>query len=144
MLLHYSYHSREKERKINELVGKPFPLIKRLKMKGIGSQKLEVVQASEEIMNLIKSQPSARFCNIELRPAGVIIWLRYKIENYVLVLPFKELKLVSNDNFILLEVDDESILLKPAFNKKWESSFLQKIQGVGQLKIKKGMSTDMP
>ena len=53
MLKNVSYNNPKQEDEINNFVGKPFSLIERLKMKGIGSGKLLIVSASKEIENLL-------------------------------------------------------------------------------------------
>ena len=93
MLLNVSYNHPERRDKINAEVGKPFSLIERLKMKGIGSNKLFITSTSIEIHNLLILDKYTNTCNIEIRPDGIIVTFRSILETYALVIPFYKLKL---------------------------------------------------
>ena len=53
MLFNISYKDLKIERKINELVGKPYSLLERITKKGIGSPKLFITRCSKEIYDLL-------------------------------------------------------------------------------------------
>ena len=53
MLRNVSYKNEKQELEINELVGKPFGLFKRIKEGGVGSGKLLITKADKDIENLL-------------------------------------------------------------------------------------------
>lgn len=93
MLLNVSHNDPEITRKINLEVGKPFTLRERIKLKGIGSPKLFITEASIQINNLLILDNRTNTCNIELRPNGILVGFGVKLETYVLVIPFYKLNL---------------------------------------------------
>lgn len=60
-------------RKINKLVGKPFSLLVRLRMGGIGSHRMCVKAYSRGFENLLQRNSKLLYSNIELRPKGIIV-----------------------------------------------------------------------
>ena len=97
MLVNVSYNNPELTRKIDDAVGKPFPLKKRWAMGGIGSPKLFITDCSLEIRNLLLLDNNLNTCNIELRPGGIILRFRSLLETYALVIPYYKLTLYKGD-----------------------------------------------
>lgn len=93
MLLNVSYNNKEITQKIDEEVGKPFPLKDRWAMGGIGSPKLFITEASLEIRNLLILDNNLDSCNVELRPKGIIVRFRSLLETFALVIPFYKLSI---------------------------------------------------
>ena len=80
MLLNISYNDIKQKNEIDKLVGKPFSIKKRLKMGGIGSEKMIISSASVNIKNLLLLDNNINKCNIELRPKGIIVFFRSLLE----------------------------------------------------------------
>ncbi|WP_047416221.1 hypothetical protein [Cellulophaga sp. Hel_I_12] len=97
MLLNVSHHDKDVSRKIDEELGKPFTLKERWKMNGIGSPKLFITQTSVEIHNLLILDNNTSVCNIELRPKGIIVGFRSRLESYALIIPFYKLTIYKGD-----------------------------------------------
>lgn len=93
MLLNVSYNNQEITKKIDSKVGKPFPLMERIKMNGIGSPKLFINSSSIQIHNLLILDNNRNVCNIEMRPQGIILGFRSLLESYALVIPFYKLNI---------------------------------------------------
>lgn len=93
MLLNVSYNNKQTSRRIDEEVGKPFPLATRFKMRGIGSSKLIITETSIQINNLLMLDNNRNQCNIEMRPNGIIVGFRSLLESYALVIPYYKLVL---------------------------------------------------
>ncbi len=97
MLVNVSYNNPEITRKVDDLVGKPFTLKERWAMKGIGSPKLFITEASIEIRNLLLLDNNRDSCNIELRPKGIVLRFRSLLETFALVIPYYKLTLYKGD-----------------------------------------------
>jgi len=110
-----SYYHKETEKEINGLAGKSYSFIERIKMKGIGSKRLKVLGASEEIQIALNAEYYITLVSLEIRPKALMVYFRKKIDNYTVVCPFTTLeieeketiKLKSENQFILLENDLE-------------------------------------
>lgn len=97
MLLNVSYNDKKIRERIDNEVGKPFTLKERFQLGGIGSPKLEIIEASVQIRNLLILDNNADCCNIEMRPKGIILGFRSLLESYALVIPFYKLTVYKGD-----------------------------------------------
>lgn len=93
MLANVSYNNKAQRDEIDVLVGKPFTLLQRIKIGGVGSPKLYVTASSKEIEALFLLDHNDNTCNIELRPKGIILRFRSLLETYALVIPYYKLTL---------------------------------------------------
>ncbi|SRX54405.1 hypothetical protein [Aequorivita sp. CIP111184] len=93
MLLQVSYNDKEITRKIDAELGKPFTIHERFKMGGIGSPKLILNETSIQISNLMNLDNNRNVCNIELRPKGIIVGFRSRLNSYALIIPYYKLVL---------------------------------------------------
>lgn len=119
MLVNLSYNNPEITRKVDDLLGKPFTLKKRIAMGGIGSPKLIIREASLEIRNLLLLDNNRDSCNIELRPGGIILGFRSLLESYGLIIPYYRLTLFKGDlgvytvhsehHFVRVEADTKAV-----------------------------------
>ena len=62
-------------------------------MKGIGSPKLIMTDASVQISNLMNLDNNRNVCNIEMRPKGIIVGFRSGLNPYALIIPYYKLVL---------------------------------------------------
>ena len=126
MLRNVSYKNDKQEKEINNFVGKPFSLIERLKMKGIGSGKILIVDASKEIENLLILDQNINQCNIERRPKGIVIYFRVLLETYALIIPYYKLVIFKVDSDIYtIHIDHRKVKIKVK-NKK-DHEFIRNI-----------------
>ena len=93
MLANVSYNNKAQRESIDTLLGKPFTLMNRLKLGGVGSPKLYVVSSSKEIDSLFVLDHNDNTCNIELRPNGIILRFRSLLETYGLIIPYYKLNI---------------------------------------------------
>ncbi len=97
MFLNVSYNNKEITGKVDDEVGKPFPLNERRAMGGIGSPKLFITETSVEIRNLLILDNNTDSCNVELRPNGIIVRFRSLLETFALVIPYYKLAVYKGD-----------------------------------------------
>ncbi len=126
MLVNVSYNNKELTRKIDEAVGKPFPLKERWNMGGIGSPKLFITETSVEIHNLLILDNNVDCCNIELRPKGIIVRFRSLLETFALVIPFYKLTIYKGD-FAVYSVYRDHHFIKVRSDTKAIQKFFKKI-----------------
>lgn len=135
MLFPHSYYSKKTEKEINNLVGAPIGFLKRIKMKGIGSQRFLVSDANEEVLELLRQQNTPPYTNIELRPLGIIIWFKVKLDSWVLVLPYRKLSVFKSTEELILHYDQWKLKLMPVLDATLDIKFFQKL-----LKLKSEVS----
>lgn len=126
MLFRDSHNDKEVFKKINDLVGKPFTLSQRFKLKGVGSPKLFINKCSLEIRNLLLLDNNIHTCNVEMRPKGIIIRFRSRLETYALPIPYYKLTIYKGKGEEY-SIHKDNYFVKFKANKKPIHSFLKKV-----------------
>lgn len=126
MLLNVSYSDKKITKKIDAEVGKPFPLKERWKIGGIGSPKLKIVEASMEIRNLLILDNNVDYCNIEMRPKGIIVGFRSLLESYALIIPYYKLTIYKG-NLTVYSVYRDNYFIKVEADTKAVQKFFRKL-----------------
>ena len=127
MLLAYSYDSKEKDRVIEGQVGRSFGWRARFKLGGTGSQKFVIRSANQEITSLFDHQSGEIFTNIELRTKGIALWLRSRVDVYLVLIPYYQLSVFRNGGMINVYGGQWRLQLKPAHNQMLNTKFLNKL-----------------
>ena len=126
MIKNLSYNSKKINLVLLELVGRPFSFIERLKLGGIGSNKLVIADASKEIVELLRLDNNVNYCNIEIRKNGLIIRFRSLLETYGLIIPYYKLIIYKGESNIYSLYKDTSYI-KFFVDNKSTSLFMKKI-----------------
>ena len=100
MIKNLSYNSKKNRTILFEIVGRPFSLIERIRLKGIGSGKLIIIDASKEIVELLRLDNNINYCNIEIRTNGIIIRFRSLLETFGLIIPYYKLVIYKGESNI--------------------------------------------
>jgi len=126
MLKNISYNNPKIIDEINNYVGKPYTILKRLKIGGIGSSKLIINSADSIIENLLNLDNNLNYCNVEIRPKGIIIHFKSLLETYGLIVPFYKLKIFkgrANEYSIYID----NFFIKVNASEQNEHDFFKKI-----------------
>lgn len=91
MLLNTTYKNEENEIIIDDLVGKPFSLRKKLTMGGVGSGRMVIDEASPKLEMTLINGADLNYGNIELRPKGILIRITRRHDNFTWVIPYYHL-----------------------------------------------------
>lgn len=91
MIFETTYSKRETILEINQLVGNPYSFLDRIKMRGIGSKRMAISSISEEYEEYLNADHYMTHANIELRPKGIILHFRYKLESFAWPMPYSDL-----------------------------------------------------
>jgi len=127
MIRNISYHKLELKQEIYDYVGRSFPLVARFKLKGIGSQRYQVLTASKKLADLFARDSAANFCNIELRTKGIMLRFRSKQETFGWLIPYRLLTVFKDGISLSLYDGRESIQLKAAQNAQLKTDFINKM-----------------
>ncbi|WP_343485563.1 hypothetical protein [Allomuricauda sp. d1] len=128
MLLNVSYNDKKVKEKIETEVGKPFTLKERIKMGGIGSPRMVITEASVEIRNLLILDNNRDYCNIEMRPKGIIVGFRSLLESYALIIPYYKLTIYKGD-MAIYSVYRDQYFIKVLSDTKAVQKFFKKLLG---------------
>ncbi|MFN4197584.1 MAG: hypothetical protein ACK4FS_01005 [Flavobacterium sp.] len=127
MLFNISYNDKKTNQSIEALVGRPFGLIDNIKLNGVGSPRLDILKTSQEIGELLSYDHNRNFCNIELRPKGIIIRFRSLLETYGLIVPYHKLIVFKPGNSFTFHCDHHFITVEAPPNNKAVNSFIEKV-----------------
>lgn len=129
MLANVSYNNPQLEAKIDALVGAAYSFKERIKMGGIGSPKMQIMQSSISIHNLLILDHNTNYCSIELRPKGIILRFRSLLETYGLVIPYYKLTLYKGD-LALYSVHMDTYFVKVRSDTKAIQKYFTMLQGL--------------
>jgi len=126
MLKNLSYKDPQIEKQINLLVGEEFSLMKKLKLKGAGSRKLYIKKCDNEIYDLLRNNYELSVCNIEIRPKGIIIYIKSNLETYGLIIPYYKLVIfkVGDEDYT---INADTNFLKIRIKSRSDHGFMKKI-----------------
>lgn len=119
-----SYKDKKQAREINELVGESYSFLDRIRMGGIGSKRLEIESATEHFNEVLNASHYQTLVSLEIRPKGVLVYFRRRLDNFTAVYPFEELE-ISNAKTICFKSGDSSICFKDGY--VIDSSFFDKM-----------------
>ncbi|WP_339889367.1 hypothetical protein [uncultured Flavobacterium sp.] len=128
MLFNISHNDKKTKKTIIDLVGKPFGILDNLRLKGIGSPRLLIVKASQEIGTIVNKNNATKYASIELRPNGILIGFQSQLEVYVLVIPFYKLVVFKPGNLITFHIDHHFISIDASKNSQKTRAFMAKIE----------------
>ena len=130
MIRNVSYNNKEIKKEINDLVGRPFGLMDKLRNRIFGSQRFLIISCSSEIENLLRLDNNLDHCNIELRSKGIIVRFRSILNTYGWVVPYYKLSIYKSSGHYAFYGDEQFIRIRPAHNEPFDRSFFQKLNGL--------------
>ena len=127
MIIRDTYNDKQVKQTIEQHVGRKFSPWERLRMRGVGSQRFSIIEATDEIHELLDSDMKQNHCNIELRTRGMILRFQAKSDTYALLLPFQFLNIYRLGSKLNIYGRQHFVKCKPAHNESLDVLFLQKI-----------------
>ena len=127
MIVNISYKDKDVIEKINKSVGKPFSFWQTFKMRGIGSERLLVAEGSVNLYKYFGNNTSSNFCNIELRPEGIVLRFRYIMDVMAWVIPYRTLAIFKSSNTYTLHSQGEFLIVKPGFKGAGIDLFMNRV-----------------
>ena len=124
MIFDTSYSNKEITRKINKAVGLPFSWKERFKMAGIGSRRMVIHEISPEYKIYTNAEHYVSTANVELRPSGIIIHFRHKLQAYSWVMSFSSLNVIY-EHFLRLESEGKYVQFNDPKNDRFISKLIQ-------------------
>ena len=130
MIRNISYQSKELTTEINQKVGKAYSIFQVFKLKGIGSPRLRVREASLSFQKYLPKIENGEFCNIEIRPGGIIIRFRYHLDSMAWIIPFYHLSLFKSGDYYSIHAEGEFLKVGVAYNDVEPDPFFDKLQAL--------------
>ena len=126
MLMDLSYKDLKIEKEINNLIGKEFDLLDKIKRRGVGSRKLLIKKADNKIYDLLSKSYSLNDCNIEIRSKGIMVYFKSKQSTFGLAIPYYKLIIfkIDADHYT---INFNEFFLKIRIKNKSDHKFFKKI-----------------
>jgi len=99
MIFDGTYLDKETEEELVDQLGKPFGLIERFKLGGIGSHRMIIDKSSTGFQEIMDRATGTVYGSIERRPKGVLVHLNVKNTPYSWSIPFFKLVFYRSDYF---------------------------------------------
>ncbi len=122
-----SCNNKEVKAEINEVAGKSYFWLERIKMGGIGSPRFVIDQSGESIQEQLKKDNYINYCNIELRPGGIIVAFRSILETYAWIIPFYKLTIDKSANQYSIHSDKDFATLTNNHDPALNQAFVRKV-----------------
>ena len=91
MILNTTYTNKDNDVTIDNLVGRPYSFLKKLRMKGIGSGRMIIDKVSPKLQRALLNGPDINYANIELRPKGILVRITRRLDNFTWIIPYYQL-----------------------------------------------------
>ncbi|WP_369993707.1 hypothetical protein [Winogradskyella sp.] len=91
MIINTTHHNPEHEQIIDDLIGRPFSLVQKLKLKGIGSKRMIIDEVSPNMQSMMNKVSDINYANIELRPKGILVRIIQGLKNFAWIIPYYQL-----------------------------------------------------
>lgn len=127
MVVNITYRNKQIDKKINEFIGQPFSLLEKIKMKGIGTSKMQILEANKALEDLFSPHLDTRYCYLELRPKGLIVGFQSVYKTYVWLIPFFYLNIYFNSGLLSIYSKQDFMKMKPPFNGSVDKKYLKKV-----------------
>ena len=124
MLLKTSIDKRQKEIEIEQRCGQSFNLLTKFKQQLFGSPKYRIASIYPDVIGFEKSNDLIN-CNIELRQKGIVLYFRYKQDEYAIFGRFNQTVFQSSNNIFEIQIGNE-IVKSEIQDKKAHQKFITK------------------
>ncbi|WP_243471581.1 hypothetical protein [Winogradskyella sp. MH6] len=91
MLIDTTHHNSEHKQIISDLVGKPYSLVQKLKLRGVGSKRMIIDEVSPNLQQVLNTVSDINYGNIELRPKGILIHITKGLKKFTWIIPYYHL-----------------------------------------------------
>ena len=106
MLLDVNSDPSETFKLVNEICGKPFSWLKRIRTNNFGSSKYLLNSINKNKFNIdIENYNNTIGVNFDLREKGIVFFFRYNNNEFVEACIYPKITIQSNDNFFVIQTD---------------------------------------
>ena len=106
MLLDVNSNPYETFKLVNEICGKPFSWLKRIRKNNFGSSKYLLNSINKNKFNInIENYNNTVGVNFDLREKGIVFFFRYNNNEFVEACIYPKITIQSNDNIFVIQTD---------------------------------------
>lgn len=127
MIIDVSRLDNKTKKEITDIVGTKYTFLERIKLKGIGSGRQIIIEASPEINHIIKKTLEINYTNIEIRKKGLIVGLKSYGRTYYWLIPFYQFSIFKSSNYVSIYAGNNKIKLAVNPNLM---EFIKKVQSL--------------
>ena len=127
MLLKISIDRKEKEIEIDQRTGQSFNLLIKLRHKLFGSPRYRIINMIPDVIGFEKNNDLI-YCNIELRNKGVVLYFRFKQDEYAICGRYNQTVFQSSNNIFEIQIGNDRVkteIIHPKSHQKFISKFLK-------------------
>ena len=99
MIYNRTYLNKDEEKVIDNLIGSSFGFLKILKLRGVGSSRFIIYSVSKNLFQTLNQVSDVNYCNIELRPLGILVNITQQLNLFSLVIPYYKLVIFNSNTF---------------------------------------------
>ncbi|QNK78136.1 hypothetical protein H7F37_03365 [Winogradskyella sp. PAMC22761] len=140
MILNTTHYNAEHKTIISDLIGRPFSLVQKLRLRGIGSKRMIIDNVSPNMMSLMNKVSDTNYANIELRPKGILIMVNKGLKKFTWIIPFYQL-VIYKTNGSSIHAQGRFIHFRNNITFKENKTFFNKLM---DLKINYDLEYAMP
>ena len=108
MLIKTSIDRKQKEIEIEQKCGQSFNLLTKFKNQIFGSPKYKIISIYPDDISFKKNNDLIYF-NLELRPKGIVLYFRYKQDEYAIYGRFNQTLLQSSNNIFEIQIGNHIV-----------------------------------
>ena len=124
MLLKTSIDRKQKEIEIEQRCGQSFNLLTKFKNQLFGSPKYKIISIYPDVIGFEKSNDLIN-CNLELRQKGVVLYFRFKQDEYAIYGRFNQTVFQSSNNIFEIQIGNDIVKSEIQY-KKGHQKFIGK------------------
>jgi hypothetical protein len=126
MIINRTYFIKDYEKEIDNILGSSFSFLKTLKLKGIGSSRFIIHSVSKNLIHTINKVSDINYCNIELRPKGIIVNITQQLNLFSIIIPYYKLVIFNSETFSI-HSDETYVKLLKEKNFSNNKKFIKKM-----------------
>jgi len=127
MIVNVTYKDYKTKATIEKTVGPSYSFIDRIKMGGIGTSKLLMLEATEGIHNLLTITSDTTYCHLECRQGGIVVGFQTTMKIYAWLIPYHHLTIYNNSGKLVIYGSKNNIKVKAPFNGTIDKKFIKKV-----------------
>jgi hypothetical protein len=104
-------------------------------MGGNGSPKFVINDASKQILELLGKDRYINYCNIELRPNGIMLGFRSILESMAWIVPYEDLRLFYENGQLSIFSEDNFVEINDRRNRGPVFEFALKMQAAKEIAL---------
>ena len=126
MIINRLYFNKDHEKEIDNILGNSFSFLKTLKLRGIGSSRFIIHSVSKNLIHAINKVSDINYCNIELRPNGILVNITQQLNLFSIIIPYYKLVIFNSETFSI-HLDETYIKLLKEKNFSNNKKFIKKM-----------------